>query len=129
MGVFDRQIATAKRLVAKNGQVCEWHSVAASGGVPGKPAGATDVARPGIPLAFFPLEREYLATFLSMLKDSEIPSGLVLGLMGQVEFTPQLTDYVIRGTERYTIHPKNGIEVIDPNGEGVILYLIRFARG
>jgi hypothetical protein len=129
MGVYDRQIASAKRIIATKGQLCTWNSIAdGTGGTAAKPAANVVTAHPAIPMVFVPLEREYLATFLSTLQDTEIPTGLELAIMGQVDFEPQLRDTITRGAVTYSIHPKNGIEKIDPNGEGAILYLIRVAR-
>jgi hypothetical protein len=129
VGVYDRQIASAKRIIAAKGQLCTWNSHGdGSGGTAAKPAANVITPHTDIPIVFVPLEREYLATFLSTLQDTEIPTGLELAIMGQVDFDPQLRDTITRGSVEYSIHPKNGIEKIDPNGEGAILYLIRVAR-
>lgn len=129
MGVYDRQIASAKRMIAKYGQLCTWNSFSdGTGGTAADPVANVSAAHSNIPIAFFPLDREYLATFLSKLADTEIPIGLELAVMAQVSFVPSLRDTITRGTVTYSIHQKNGIEKIDPNGEGAILYLVRVAK-
>jgi len=127
MGYYDRQIATALRMIEAKGQAVTWEQRTASGGTAAKP-GDTVVATHAVNIAFLPLEREYLQTFLSMMKGTDVPSGLILGYMGQVDFVPTLKDTVLRGSERLSIADDNGIEVYDPNGEGVILYVLRLSR-
>lgn len=129
MGRFDRQRATAKRLIDKNGQSVVWQQrVAGVGGTPQKPASSTVVPNT-VTVVFLPPKRETYRAFLAMLTDTEIPTGGIVGLMwGGVPFTPGMKDTVLRGTEVLSIVDQNGIEVIDPNGEGPILYLLRFTR-
>lgn len=130
MGVYDRQRATALRLIAEKGETCVWRKLAATGGTAAKP-GSTTPSDNTVKIVFLPIELEYLGTALSMLKDTEVPHGYVLGLMGAVSFEPALDDVIIRanGTgETVGLADKNGIEVIDPNGEGAVLYILRIAR-
>lgn len=127
MGEYDRLIAVAKRLIAQKGQTVAWEERTPTGGTPGKPGGTTVVSNT-VKMVFLPMEREYLATFLSTYKDTEVPTGLLMGLMAQVPFEPTLKGTVLRGSERYVVADENGIEKYDPNGEGAILYVIRLSR-
>lgn len=132
MGVYDRQIASAKRIIAQKGQQVTWVSVGAgTGGTAAAPA-AESLNEHTVTIAFLPIDREYLRTIQSVMRDTDIASGYLQGLMGQVDFKPTLADRVIRRVngvdETYRIIPDNGIEEIDPNGEGVILYTVRFTR-
>lgn len=131
MAVYSRQIATALRLIAKYGQQATWERRAPGGGTAAKPATSVVVSRT-VKIAFLPLDREYLQTTLGKGDGSDIASGMLTGYMGQVDFVPTLKDTVVRNVngvdERYSITDRNGIEVIDPNGEGAILYIVRFVR-
>jgi hypothetical protein len=129
MGYYDRQIATAKRIIATKGQLCSWvHIADGTGGTAAAPAANVETTYANIPMCFLPLDREYLSTFQSLIKDTEIPTGIELVFMGQVPFEPEMRDKIIRGSVTYSILPKNGIDKIDPNGEGAILYIIRAVR-
>lgn len=130
MGVYDRQRATALRLIAEKGETCVWRKLAATGGTAAKPASTTPTDNT-VKVVFLPIELEYLATALTMIKDTEVPAGYMLGLMGAVDFEPSLDDVIIRGAgsgEELGLADKNGIEVIDPNGEGAVLYMLRVTR-
>lgn len=127
MGVYDGLVATALRIIERKGQSVTWEKRTATGGTAAKP-GSTTVTNNTVNMCFVPLEREYLSTFLAMFKNTEVPTGLILGLMGRVSFAPELKDTVLRGSERLSVADENGIEVYDPNGEGAILYLVRLSR-
>lgn len=124
--VFERQIATATRLIAKYGQDCTWRKTVATGPA-SKPTGQNVTDYP-VKIVFVNHKRESLLTALSMMTNTDIPSGGLLGLMAVVSFDPELPDAVIRGTEQYGIADKNGIEKLAPNGEGAILYKLRLVR-
>lgn len=128
MGVYDTQIASAKRMINAKGEACIWRSITASGGTIAKPVTTVPIDHP-VRMAFVPIHRESLATSLAKIAGTDIGSGGIKGLMGQVDFSPQLGDCVIRtnGDILY-IEPDNGIEAIDPNSEGVILYIVRFRK-
>ena len=127
MGVYDRQRATALRLIAAKGQEVIWQQQTATGGTPAKPA-ATATVEHLVRIVFLPVEREYVGTFLQLIRDTDIPEGYMLGMMGFVPFTPSLKDTVLRGAETLHLSQRNGVEVINPNGEGAVLYMLRFVR-
>lgn len=133
MGVYDRQIATARRLILRYGQPCLWR-------VPGQPVGGT-AAAPGpvgdpvdfaVPIVFLSNKsRESLAGLLAMITDTEVPTSGMGGLMPAVPFQPRLTHVVFKGPDetapRLHLMDKNGIDLVAPNGEP-ILYFLRFQR-
>jgi hypothetical protein len=129
MGVYDRQIASALRMIKARGETVVWRKKSTTtGGTAAKPGTPVPGASHDVVIVFFPIDREYLKTYLSMLDNTEVPTGLLQGFMGQVPFDPELGDTVERGSEVYSILPQNGIEKLDPNGEGAILYTLRFSR-
>jgi hypothetical protein len=129
MGVYDRQIASAQRMIEKYGEVVTWLQRVATGGTAAKPGSTTTTEIAGVRMAFLPIDREYLDTYVSKMKLTDIPTGMVQAFMGQVAFTPTDKDGVRRSNgEVLNIVDDNAIEVYDPNGEGVILYILRFAR-
>ena len=131
MGVYDRQIATAARLIAAKGQLCTWRE-------PGTPTGPANVPVEGVP-ADYPVsivflsnsKQEGLAGLLSMFAGSEVPTGGMRGLMAAVPFAPSLMGRVARAPAfaepALNIMDDKGIDVLNVNGE-VILYYLRFAR-
>lgn len=124
MGEYDRAIATAQRLIAKKGMSVTWeqqtNGTPTDPGKPWRPSGAAPTEKT-VNIVFLPYNREN-QQFLSMLAGTEVPKGNEYGLMGAVDFEPNLKDTVVRGTQRL------GIETIDrlaPNGQ-VVLYTIGF---
>lgn len=127
MGTFDRQRATAARLIALNGQTVTWQARRSSGPA-AKPTGQA-VTSYAVKMIFLTPKLNSLAKALSVLAGTEIASGGFIGLMaGDITFEPKLVDTVLRGTEVLSILPENGIEKLDPNGEGAILWYVRFQR-
>lgn len=127
---YERQIATAKRLITKYGQACTWRE-------PGAPTGPANNPTPGLPIdysvniAFLSnANREGLAGLLSMFTDTEVPTSGVRGLMPAQPFTPTLMGKVARqrpfAAPGLNIVDKNGIDALNINGE-IILYFLRFA--
>lgn len=117
MARFDRQIATAKRLIARNGMVCKWKQITKTA-IPGSPflTGSQSEQVYDAALCFVP------ASDLDYLIGTDVPATTVVALMGQVPFTPQLKDTVMRGTE--TLRVAN-IKPLAPN-EQIILYAVVF---
>lgn len=126
MGVYDRQIATAQRIIKAKGEACVWASqIPPTTPDPDKPwliTPGAPVEYPDVAIAFFPLERQF-SELIRYLKGTDIVGGSLYGLMGAVDFVPQITDTVVRkdGT-RLSIA---SIDPLAPNGEK-ILYTIEF---
>lgn len=129
--VYERQIATATRLITKYGQLCTWREPGTPGGTPARPVDGVPDDYP-VPIVFLSNANQGgLATILSMLRDMDIPTGGVRGLMPAVPFTPTLKGRVSRAptfTEpALSIIDDKGIDVLNVNGE-IILYYLRFSR-
>lgn len=125
-GVFDRQIATAQRLIAKYGQDVTWQTVVdgapADAAKPWKPAEATDT-QTTTKVCFVAVRDNDWRKLLAYLKGTEVPVGRLAGLMaGNVSFTPKLKDIVIR--DGVTLNVTN-IDLVSPNGQK-ILYILEF---
>lgn len=127
MGVYDRPIATAQRLIRKYGEACEWQKPAPiTETVPGYPTvGETPDPIPCY-LAFFSgrdLGRgRGLEAFLAMMKDMEVPvSGEFALLAGGIDFAPENTDTISRadGTQLAI----KDIDRVAPGGVPVLYYV------
>lgn len=128
MGIYDRQILTAKRLLFRNGQSVTWREPAApitaptGPAQPWKPTAGIPTDYPDTRIAFFPNTKENRET-LHYSNDTDIPAGSEIGLMGAVDFNPTLKGIVIR-PDGQQLRVKS-ISPIKPNGE-IILYTIDF---
>lgn len=124
MGVYDRQIATAKRLIAAKGQSVIWRQL--TDGNPAdsdKPwnAGETRKKDHTVSIVFLPDTRSGYE-MLRAMGVTEVPKGNMIGLMAQVPFTPALKDIVLRDGVPVAIRT---ITPLAPNGEN-ILYTVGF---
>lgn len=130
--VYERQIALATRSITKYGQSCTWREPGPTTGSPANPTPGTPVDYP-VPIVFLNnTNRDAFASFLSMLRDTDIPSGGLRGLMPAVPFSPTLKGRVTRGSVWQNegalgLIDRNGIDTLNLNGE-LILYYLRFAR-
>ncbi len=127
MGQYDRQIASARRLIAKYGQQVKWQKREN-----GAPASATEEWKPGptivteydVQIAFLPDTRMGFE-FLSMMAGTEVPTGKIVGYMAApADFTPSLKDTIKRGDEEIGIRT---LDQLAPNGQA-ILYTIGLDR-
>lgn len=126
MGVYDRQIATALRIIKAKGQVVTWFQpVDNADDNPAAPVGLPPVQFP-VSIAFFPNNELSLFSTRSMMLNTEVAQGAFYGLMGAQVFTPGLRDWVVTPDgHTYRVKPENGIDTIAPNGQ-VILHTVRF---
>lgn len=127
MGVYDRQRTTAARLIAAKGQSVTWRRRSASGGTAAKPA-ASVIEEKTVTMVFLPPKRETFLSYLAQMTNTDVPASGVHAIMANVDFEPTLIDTVVRDGKEMMIEPKNGIERVDPNGEGGIIYMLRFVR-
>jgi hypothetical protein len=125
MSDYSRQIASAKASIAAKGVVVPWKQAPAS-----TPA---DPNKPWLPSVGTPAEHNVSIVFLpagsgkAMLQyfgQTNVISGAVIGLMGAVEFTPQLADTVVRDSQVYRI---GTIDTIKPGSQD-ILHIIQFVK-
>jgi len=128
MGVYDRQIATAKRLITKYGQNAVTWKVETNGAPVDalKPWLPTEPATPVthfVDICFLPVDKE-MREFLRYIRGTEVSIGSSIGLMGAVSFTPTIKDTVLRSSVEYRI---KWLEPFSPNGE-IIFYIIEFEK-
>lgn len=125
MARFDRQVQTAKKLIAKNGQLVKWRVIRDAAPVdtaqPWKPTNPATPVEHDVTICFLTVDKDTYET-LSYMAGGEVPMGAVMGLMGAVNFELSLKDVVIRdGKELRLVN----IEEFNPNGQ-TILYTMVF---
>lgn len=129
MAGYERQIASAKRLIAKRGQVVSWR-IRTEGTVDaGEVAGATKwrpkVVTPSTPddrlvsIVFLPITKEKYESLSAM--GVELSTGAQMGYMGAVDFQPSQKDAVLRAG---VLMPIETIDVIAPNGDPVLYEIV-----
>lgn len=117
MAQFDRQINTALRLIAKNGESVIWRQISegTNADQPWNPP-PTEVVDHEVSICFLPVSKEGYETF-SVRAGTELPKGAVMGLMGDNGFSPNLRDIVIRDGVQMAI---SYIDTLSPNGQKII---------
>jgi hypothetical protein len=122
-GVFDDEIATALELIEENGQVCDWHKGEVTLADPDRPWLGGD-AVPDIrqvSICFLPATDGASGFGLSKYRAGEdVPAFSTFGLMGAVDFEPELHDKVMRGGTPLVIV---AIDKLQPN-EQTLLYIL-----
>ena len=125
MARFDRQVQTAKKLIAKNGQLVKWRIVRDAAPVdtaqPWKPTNPATPVEHDVTICFLPITKEMRET-IAYLRGTEVPTGYVMGYMGAVNFEPSLKDVVIRDGKELRLF---NVEELNPNGQ-TILYTMVF---
>lgn len=127
MGTYDRQIATAKRLIAAKGRTCVWRALG--------DAAPTDGAKPWkkgeettddstVKIVFLPDTKTNLA-FLQTLTTEPINVGDDYGLMAVGDFVPTTRAEVYDESGVTLLRGIKSVEPLAPNGE-VIFYTLRF---
>ncbi len=100
IGAFDDEIETAQELIAENGQVCQWHKVVTTLVDAERPwLGGEDVPTVHNPsICFLPATDGGSGFGITKFRNAgdDIPSFSTFGLMGAVEFDPQVGDKVLR---------------------------------
>ena len=123
MAQFDRQVQTALKLIAKNGQAVKWRVVRDGAPVdssqPWKPTQPATPVEHDVTICFLTVDKDTYET-LSYTAGGEVPMGAVMGLMGAVNFEPSLKDVVIRDGKELRLE---NIDVLSPNGQ-TILYTV-----
>lgn len=123
MGRFDKQIATALRLIEKNGQAVIWQKEQKKSDTlePWKQVDANPVKKPVV-ICFLPSKRVGKQTKHYLADAPQIEQSSVTGLMGAVDFTPENIDTVLRNGKELRIL---SIDELAPNGQ-TVLYTIEF---
>lgn len=124
MARFDRQIATALRLIEKNGQAVIWNSNVAGAPAdptrPWLPAEPDEIQTHDVSICFLPIDRTNMES-MRYIFGTEVQGGSSMGLMGQVPFATSLKDTVTRGTETLRVKTINELE---PNGQIILHWVI-----
>lgn len=125
MGVYDRQTATALRLIGKYGAAVLWRSIDREPADPSQPwkGGPNTTTEHDATVAFFPYSIQTKA-LMQQLAGTDVIVGADYGLMGRVNFVPTIGDEVITGLDG-RVRTVQAIDPLAPNGE-IILYTIRF---
>lgn len=124
MADYTEEIATALELIQEFGAACTWHSLV--NGAPADPVNEPNI--PGAPVdtphsvnvAVFPFDNFARATF--SIEGNTVPVGFMYGLMGQVSFTPAITDWLL--TPRYPSLKVLKIQELAPDQQSPILYTV-----
>lgn len=126
MGVYDRQIASAKRQIAAKGESVTWtqktNGTPPDADIPWKPGAAQSVPHT-VNIAFFPVGRSRKRS-KEYSQGSVVPKGNLYGIMEAVDFEPQIKDVITRGGKEISVL---WIDPLDPNGEGAIIYQLELA--
>lgn len=124
MGVFDRSIAAAQRLIARYGQDCLWQKPALeTEDVPGYPTIGDAPAPVPCRIAWFsPRDIGRGAEeFMALMVGIEVPSSGQVGLLaGGLDFEPNEKDSVIRDGVPVSIKK---IDRLAPNGTPILYYV------
>lgn len=121
-----RAIATAKRLIDKNGQSVVWR----------KPAPADPTAKPwrdvrdgeptDTPVKIVWVTPKFLQTMAFLINDkgTDVPKGVEQALMAAQTFEPELTDRVVIGGVEWSLFR---VDPVKPNGTPILyrLYIHR----
>ena len=118
MGVFDRQVATARRLIERYGEACLWQKPGEKD-VDEKPWVGTSVDTPDpvpVKIAFFPNGGDAsIAAVIAMLGDTDVNIASEYGLMPAVDFDPATSDTLTDSTDRVVEIVK--MTPLAPNGQ------------
>lgn len=122
--LYAKQVASAKRIIAKYGAACQW--VSNANGAPADPSkpwnvGTTQATAHTVSVAFLPLnERQYKRA--QLIAKTEVPTGFYLAYMASVDFVPTLKDTVVDPNgQKYNVR---WFDRINPNAQQDILYEI-----
>ena len=119
--VFDKQLLSAQKMLAKYGQACTLRKI--TNGTP-NPAAPWEPVTPTtadteVKIAFFPNTRAN-NEFLHYLPGTEVPAGVEVGYLAGSAPAPSLQDLVIRDGKALSIL---SVDRIAPNGE-IVLYIL-----
>lgn len=127
MGVYDRQIATAKRQIAAKGSSCVWSQMGqgtlADPNKPWIPSEATP-GEHSVRILFLPYSTQTQA-FLRSLGETDIKVGEDYGLMASVGFTPTQRAEIYAEDGTTLLRKVSSYNLLAPDGTP-ILYTLRF---
>ena len=109
----------ARYLVERFGQDVKWRAITAGTPTAGKPwlTAASTYVEHDVTIIFLPEDSDAKRQY-SRVKESEVPAGMIYGLMGYYAgLTPRLNDIVVRDSIQYKI---TYIDVISPSTQPVL---------
>jgi len=123
--MYERQIATAKRLIKEKGELCVWKKADRGVAVdPTEPWNVPDVNAeyPGTPICWLPVGNIGKES-QSVTDDGETVKGYFKCLMGAVPFEVHKKDTVLRGSDN-RLYRIESIDTINVNGETILHTMI-----
>lgn len=127
MALYDRQIETARRMIEKYGQSVTWRKITEileDDDKPWEPSEGDEEDSPvdvTVSICFLPMDLQN-KKLVQYMTGKEVATGFLVGLMGEVSFSVDIKDTVVRGSEVIKIA---SIDTLAPNGRP-ILYTIEF---
>jgi hypothetical protein len=122
MGTYDRQIATAKRLIAAKGRACVWsqyeNSPPPDPAKPWKPGPAVPTPH-NVAIVFLPMSGQNSA-LLRALTGSDTPTGEDFGLMAAVDFLPTTKAEIYAADGTTLLRTVTGISTLAPDGDPIL---------
>jgi hypothetical protein len=114
--MWDEEIDYVLEEIEQSGQLINWKQI-----------NKVETSTPWLPTNGTAIDNDVFMCFATNAKlqywsGTEIPVGMMIGLMGQVDFTPKMKDVVIRNGEELTVKQ---INTLAPNGV-VVLYKVVF---
>jgi len=120
MAVYTRQVASAKRMIAKYGQFCNWVKPIVEVDDPDSPwnnGAGEPTTYEKIKIVFFPNPKHSLAR----AQGGEVQVGASLAYMAAVNFVPSLEDTIIKADGSHATIV--AIDKIAPNGEPILFII------
>ena len=124
MGVYDRPIATAKRLIDKYGEPCVWRKFNVASGTQDwneQASGPDDYTDYPVTVAIFPYDRQSASALAKLAGLSDIERYDMYGLMPAVAFAVESRDLLISPT-RGPLRPVR-LDPLQP-GSDVVMYTL-----
>lgn len=118
---YQRQIATAKRMIAKKGAAVTWRSITDPTPVVGQPwkDGTSGDVDYDVKILFLPAGQRL--KFAALAAGNDIPEGVELGYMASVDFVPSVRDSIIRGGVELRV---TSIDPLQPDGTPILYELL-----
>lgn len=118
MAMYDRQIKTAKRLIAKYGIDSPVTSKEVVTPNPNRPWETTTVETTNnAPICFLPAD----AKTIEMMGLTEVPVNAMLGYMGAVDFKVDLTSTILFDGKTWAI---KALDILKPNGRTILYTMV-----
>jgi hypothetical protein len=127
MGRFDKQRERVKSLITKYGELLQYSNYdeeAVNEVTPWKGKIIEPIIYT-VSVAFFSTNSD-LRQLFRFMSNGQISVGNETGYMASVDFRPTLKDTLVR--KNGDIYRIKNINVLDPNGDGAILYTFEFQR-